>query len=109
MTVKFNLTPEMATLAYTYEIATGQALNNVAPNLIVYVNGVEFTRKTAAYQYGNISLSFPAGTFRAGENKIAWRYDPSKHASNYWVGIRAHRFHVDKTSLPKYGMMFIVR
>lgn len=107
--IKFSLTKGQAALAYRYEISTSQTKDAIGPKFVIYVNGVEAKRMSVAWQYGNADWTFPAGTFREGENTIAIRYDPADYPGGYWMTFRGHRLSVVKDSFPKFGMTLVVR
>ena len=108
-TFAFDMTAEQTALEYRYVIATGQSDGAAAANLILYVNGSEYDRIKLPWQYSDCTVNFPANTFAAGRNTLAWRFDTLEHASSYWVGTRGHFMSTVRSSIPDPGLCLTVR
>ena len=106
-TVKFDMTKDEAALAYLYKFTVGQTSGNVAVNAILYVNGQEIARPTVSPMKSK-SVTIPAGSFRAGENRIALRYDKSKQP-NFWAKMISNSLWVLNEGFPNLGMTLLMK
>lgn len=108
LTLKFNVPAEMAGCSFKQYFSLNQWAG-VPEKVRFYVNGELVLDRSGTWQYEVFSVTYPANTFKPGENVIQVRHTGGPGA--WWGSMRGMQMQVDAATVPKFfkrgGSLFV--